>query len=146
MITVNELLKKRIKEKAEIRIFVPRHWQEANIWSSVPREIVAQFKEGIYNISEVKIMSCYMSKFDNVLQATTLKPAGVFKDNKKEDKIVMDAYMNAVLKSLITHASVLGVKRLTVQSIDMPYIFDHLIDCGFQIKKDIIKYGGIYEF
>jgi len=28
----------------------------------------------------------------------------------------------------------------------MPYIFDHLIDCGFQIKKDIIKYGGIYEF
>jgi hypothetical protein len=146
MITVNELLKKRIKEKAEIRVFVPRHWQEANIWSSVPREIVAQFKEGIYNISEVKIMSCYMSKFDNVIQVTTLKPAGVFKDNKKEDKIVMDAYMNAVLKSLITHASVLSVKRLTVQSLEMPYIFDHLIDCGFQIKKDIIKYGGVYEF
>lgn len=146
MIKTNPHLREHVQGKAKILIHVPQEYHNATeLWSATPRMIVAQLRSS-GEVHEVKLMSCYASKAGDTLQITTLRPAGVFKDNLAEDKTVLDAYMPMVLEALKEHGRVISARRVLIQSQGMPFIYDHLLDAGFKLRNHAITNGGVYEF
>jgi hypothetical protein len=145
MIQTSPTLTEKLKS-AKIFFLVPEKWQSGNLWISSPRDVVAKTES---NPQGLLIMSCYFSVTDEVFFVSTLRPSGSFKENTNVDKMILDAYMPMVLKGLITQAKIENglIKKIILQSMEMPYIYDHIIDAGFFLKKQPNStMEMIYEF